>query len=688
MSSELEKVVNEYNDSLVKRLNDASKELEQITNKFNQGETLTSEEFNRNYELRKEMSEISRKLGEFDNLRFYEKMQEELLVLAKSRTLAVEKARIVTFLTEQFKIHNEEVYNRYPVQNLFSVDANEQELKDIAYSLDNELRIAKKRGFNTEDIQKDINAIVKYHREYVDLDELAKNLNIIKDRNVLKKDKQELIDKYYNLIENKKNAELERLEAEAEKYNIKEEVSKDEEVILLPSVAEEVENLQDEERLTKDNFYIDEDEQENKEIPSSNVKPTIKERFKKGYNHIKGAFAPTDETYNDPYDYDYEETKDELESKNKEEKKSNKVRNGIIATVVVGSCILIAALSRKNCTTNNRAKSNDNNHSLTMEDMQLESSYTSLSNNESSFKVEDSKIAYSMDEDAISYANKNNSESSSMVEESSIILDTNKDYNEKYKEVYDFVEMKYVIPESKAVDYVNRAYKIMDTNYFYDADIYDIVDVLVSIDNKEILLQDKADELQAIYNPINDIAEKYLFGENTEEDIIRLEAIKYFAKDGSDLGDFYNRFSDLSQDIIENPTDNEIKDEMYSLVSIYASSLNHYDNIACVLTDDEKFNEDAQVRDALDYAIAYRTVIAPSMFMLDPKEVEDIDGMLIERYASIEDTQERENAIIADGYEDYLPYIIRAIDIDGVDHLIQTGIDNNTECKKLTLGGE
>ena len=128
---------------------------------------------------------------------------------------------------------------------------------------------------------------------------------------------------------------------------------------------------------------------------------------------------------------------------------------------------------------------------------------------------------------------------------------------------------------------------------------------------------------------------------------------------------------------------------MYNLVAIYASSLNHYDNIACVLTDDAKFNEDAQVRDAIDYAIAYRTVIAPSMFALDPKEVEDIDGMLIEKYAEIEDIQARVDEIIADGYEDYIPYILRAIDIDGIDHLIQTGIDNTIDCgPTLTKEGE
>ena len=146
-----------------------------------------------------------------------------------------------------------------------------------------------------------------------------------------------------------------------------------------------------------------------------------------------------------------------------------------------------------------------------------------------------------------------------------------------------------------------------------------------SIDNKDIFLIDNGNLAQAIHTSINRITESYLFreGPTSEEDINKINALKYFAKDGSDLDSFLTRYSDIVIDILRNPEDDTKKDTLYSFINIFATSVNGFNNTQnylqefpesgeeLALTDDYWFNQDAQLNDANDWLIAHHEFFVP-----------------------------------------------------------------------------
>lgn len=184
-------------------------------------------------------------------------------------------------------------------------------------------------------------------------------------------------------------------------------------------------------------------------------------------------------------------------------------------------------------------------------------------------------------------------------------------YIPEYDSEYERIASLYNIEKEDAIDYVNRAHKIFDTSFFNEASIEDIVEVLFSIDSRNLFTTENANLAQLFNTSFNRVVDGYLFGTNTEEDLKALEAIPYFANSETDLGRFLNQFGNITTEIVSEPDSMEAKNKMYDFVNIFATSLNGFTNEESALTDNEEFNESAQINDYRDWYMAYTSFIAP-----------------------------------------------------------------------------
>ena len=196
-------------------------------------------------------------------------------------------------------------------------------------------------------------------------------------------------------------------------------------------------------------------------------------------------------------------------------------------------------------------------------------------------------------------------------------------FNVKYLEDYESYKDILNLTNTKVVDYVNRSYKIQATNFYQDASIDDIILVVMSIDNKDLFKSENATEAQSINTAFNRIVENYLFNTTTEDDINKLEAIKYFAKEDSDFGRFLNTFGDLAKNSISNPNSIEARSNLIKFIGIFATSVNGFTNEPSRLTDNQEFNESAQINDYFDWYMAYNSFVGPLATVFSfPKELE------------------------------------------------------------------
>ncbi len=188
---------------------------------------------------------------------------------------------------------------------------------------------------------------------------------------------------------------------------------------------------------------------------------------------------------------------------------------------------------------------------------------------------------------------------------------TVKEFNLNYLEDYENARSVFNITNEEAVDYVNRAYLIQSTNFYDDAAINQIVEIVMALDKKELFTQDNASLAQSFNTSFNRIVDNYLFGATTEEDINKLNALQYFAKDGSDMDKFLTRLGTMTQAILTEPDNDNHKLDVYNYINIFATSLNGYTNEPSALTDDEEFNNDAILNDYFDWYIGYNSFVAP-----------------------------------------------------------------------------
>ncbi len=254
--------------------------------------------------------------------------------------------------------------------------------------------------------------------------------------------------------------------------------------------------------------------------------------------------------------------------------------------------------------------------------------------------------------------------------------------------------------EDKESDLIKRANDIAKTNFFEDAYASDIIDVLRAISDKQMWSTENAGYAQAFNTTFNQIVEKYLFDTITEEDINKVEALRELSKSNSDLDRFLEEYTTLLQNILRNPSDQKAKDQMMKYITIFATSLNGFTNEPEVLTNNDEFNEHAQVNDFFNWWFAYDSIIKPTYPLYYPKELENVDGMIIEdiMYASINMNDDEINAYIDNyGLSEYKDAILKQIKLYELQYLMESALVNHpqfceirnvNDAPTLTLGGE
>ncbi len=196
-----------------------------------------------------------------------------------------------------------------------------------------------------------------------------------------------------------------------------------------------------------------------------------------------------------------------------------------------------------------------------------------------------------------------------------------KDFDINNLDAYEYAINKYDIPSEKAIDYVNRSCKILATGFYNEATVDNVCDVVKAIDDKTLFFGENATLAQSFNTAFNDIANNYLFGETTPEDIAKMDALHYFAKDDSEMDDFLTRYADIIKKILNEPNKNEHKTELFNFLNIFAHR-NGINNNEEVLTSDKEFNEDADLDDYYNWFMAYNSFIAPLYPLAYPTEIE------------------------------------------------------------------
>ncbi len=207
-------------------------------------------------------------------------------------------------------------------------------------------------------------------------------------------------------------------------------------------------------------------------------------------------------------------------------------------------------------------------------------------------------------------------------------------YNETYLKDYESTKEIYNTTAEDAVEYVNDAYKILETRFYgEEATLDDIINVLVAIRTGNLYTEDNVSILRPIDSVLNLITENYIFGVPTEEDITKLSALQYFAKEGTDLDKFLTRYYQLLVDVLRNPYDGIYKDNLYNFLNVYASNLNNgFVNEPELTTGNEEIDNDAKLNSYYDFQLAYDGFVFDTLPLLqsgvnDPNagSQEDID---------------------------------------------------------------
>lgn len=186
-----------------------------------------------------------------------------------------------------------------------------------------------------------------------------------------------------------------------------------------------------------------------------------------------------------------------------------------------------------------------------------------------------------------------------------------KDLNLNYIEDYEDARIKYEITADKAVDYVNRAYQIQATGFYQDATINEIVEVVMTLDNKTLFTTNNANLAQSFNTSFNGVVEHALFGNTTADDVKKLDALQYFAAEGSDMDLFLTEFATITKKVLANPTDEAAKKEAYNYIATFALTLNGFKNTDEDIKIEQPYSTNAQVKDYYDWYMAYNSFIAP-----------------------------------------------------------------------------
>jgi len=553
MNAELQEKVRKYKEDLVAKLEEATKERQELVEKVNSGENLTFKEGRRNKQLATLIKEIKRRIEMFDEVSLYESIEKDLETLNKAGTSRDEKDKLIKKLVEDFK----KVTTVASKELIESGIVTEEDLKDLGgiktkltnevSDLEKELELAKKRGFKTTDIEDEIEekktvlkTLEKYSKEIINEAELEKDLKALSLSKTKKSEKDAILEKYQGIISKYKNSTIEDIVIDMEENPIDLELKSEEE--------------------------LDE-------------KTSLKEKAKA-----------------------------KLEDLNEWLKKHGKTVAKITGTVVLAVTILVVA---KQCSKDiENSKGNDLDNQPTIGTTVDENKAKNTEN-----LVNKGYNEYA----AVMMAENFNQETidtllSSPYNPAVENYATAKEFNYAYITDYENARTIYNITATKTVDYVNRAAKIQETGFYNDAEINEIVAVVQAIDNQELFMAENNALEHSINATLTDIYNNYAFTNNNHEnDMKKLDALQYFAKEGSDLDKFLTEYAEIAKSILVAKGNTEaINTEtttMYTYLDTFANTFagNSYDL--------ENPNENAIVTDTYDWNIAYSSFIKPLMSM-------------------------------------------------------------------------
>ncbi len=204
-------------------------------------------------------------------------------------------------------------------------------------------------------------------------------------------------------------------------------------------------------------------------------------------------------------------------------------------------------------------------------------------------------------------------------------------YVEIYRAEYEEMRELYNLTYADAVDYVNRAHSIQSFNFFPEASIDDVVRLLMNIDNKKLFTQNDDGLTSMLVTVIGQVAENAVWGQPTQEDIHKMEALQYFAKDGSDLDEFLTELGEINKRVLTDPNNSEAKHDAYLYLRTFIHSFNSYDNMINYINEypetdygqelasdlangeiltDEVLKEKAMVKDSYDWYFSYNLTSA------------------------------------------------------------------------------
>lgn len=235
-------------------------------------------------------------------------------------------------------------------------------------------------------------------------------------------------------------------------------------------------------------------------------------------------------------------------------------------------------------------------------------------------------------------------------------------YNEAYLKDYEDAMNRYNILAEKAVDYVNRTHIIQDNYHFFaETSINEVLKVIMSIDQREIMTDENNNVADAMNNSLNTVLDGVLWKGLTDADIAKLDAIPYFAEEGTDLNIHLKEYARLAKDAIVNQTE-EAFNNMYQYLQIF--TLSQFDNtlavniiepdgsiterpvnestVEVVGTVTREFYDAATVNNVFDWWMAYNSFIKPLYSTYFPYDYYD------ERVRRWEDLQ----CIMQSGMED------------------------------------
>lgn len=244
----------------------------------------------------------------------------------------------------------------------------------------------------------------------------------------------------------------------------------------------------------------------------------------------------------------------------------------------------------------------------------------------------------------------------------------------------------------KEADMKNRASEIANTGFFSDLYNSDIVKLLEVIDSKQLDSLEYANFKQISITTFNQIMINYFTDSLTENDINKLNALRYYAKDNSDLDRFLETYTTLLQDILRNPYNQVFKDKMIDYIRVFADSINGFTENSTVLTSDGTFNENAIVNDYLDWAMVYDGIINPTTPFMVSRTVENIDGSILENIMFLND-EDREAYINNNGLSEYRNGIMSYIKLQETILEAESKLVNHPQYCYIvgydrTLGGE